>query len=558
MANICMLADAWGPKFGGINSFNYDFCLALARVCKDAHKVFCVAPDISRREIAVAGEQKLQLVNIAKVDLGDPNAIYQSLGQNWDENQVVWVGHDIITGEAALRCKQNYGGTSIVFHHMAYEEYYGILNPDPAAVKRKVDTQNKILSRADIVFAVGPILFESAQDICDEPEKCFRIDPGFARNSHLRKNPLNSFHGVVFGRVEKGNTVIKQTQLAIAAVAKAYEEDCTAGGHLFGGNKKPKLSIIGYQSSESLQAVQEEINGCYKGYTQAALSITPQHYLEDRASLFDELKNYSFAMMLSSHEGFGLVGYEAISAGIPVIISQSSGLYRFLQENKLDGYAQSIPVQGSKNGAGFTEQDLNRTVHEIQQLRRDYQAMFGLARTLHGIISKDGKYSWDHCAETFLEKISLLHPTPSPAVTGTGKAVDGEPDLDGRWVGTLTRDGQGHDFVLEIDHTPSDIICKAFSHHSTSISEIGNLAFDEEANAWKLHFTWKCTSTNLSVGNANFKGTTEVHIFPEVTDEGVRVDRMEGSYYSDRKPKSTRGMLQLRYGGSQKYNTFRS
>lgn len=557
MANIFVLADAWGAKFGGINSFNYDFCIALAGVCRNMHMVFCVAPDISKREINAAKKKNLQLVNIAQADLSDPNAIYQSLSPYFDRNQMsIWVGHDVITGEAALKCKQAYGGTSIVFHHMAYEEYYSILNPDPSAVRSKVAIQNKILRQADIVFAVGPILFESAQDICDQTEKCFRIDPGFAQNNPIRKNPLNKFHGVVFGRVEKGNTVIKQTRLAIAALAKAFEDDSKNGGFLFGGNKQPRLSIIGYQKSESLEAIQNEINICYRDYTPAALSIMPQHYTEDRTYLFDELKDYSFAMMLSSHEGFGLVGYEAISAGIPVIISRSSGLYKFLQENGLDQYVRSISIQGSKNAAGFTEQDLAQTAHEIQQLKKDYLSVFQSARHLHDIISKDDKYSWESCAKSFLEKINLLYAADFPAVPGSYKAAELEPNLDGRWVGTLTRDGQDHDFVLEIDHTPSRIFCSAFSHHSTSISEVERLFFDKKANTWILHFTWECNSTNLAIGNANFKGTTILNYFPELTDEGKRMDKLQGPYYSNREPKPTKGFLRLRYGGAQKYNAF--
>lgn len=561
MANIIMLADAWGFKFGGINSFNYDFCFALAHVCKSQHKVFCVAPDVSKREIEEARNKKLQLINVAKADLMDPCAIYQSLNLSAGCDQpLVWVGHDVITGEIALKCKEENGGISIVFHHMAYEEYYSILNPDPEAARKKVVDQNKILRQADAVFAVGPVLFESAQDIRDQDENCFRIDPGFAKNEHLRNHPLNKFHGVVFGRAERENTIIKQTQLAISALAKAYEDDNGHGGRLFGGNKKPRLSIIGYQKSELLEDVQKQIEVCYKKYTQAALSFAPQHYTEDRSSLFAELKNYSFAMMLSSHEGFGLVGYEAIAAGVPVIISQSSGLFKFLQENNLDGYVKSVAIEGSRNPLGFTEKDLENTVREIVELKTNYQTVFKQAKQLYEAITRNEKYSWESCAKSFLEKLNLpAEDEAFPAVSDAAKVSKKKlksPDLNGRWVGTLIRDGQDHDFVLEIDHTCDGITCRAFSHHSTSISEMERFYYNKEAGEWILHFTWKCTSTNLSVGNPEFNGTTTLRLQETPTDEGGRAGALSGPYYSNREPVATKGRLELHFEGPAKYGSF--
>jgi D-inositol-3-phosphate glycosyltransferase len=47
-------------------------------------------------------------------------------------------------------------------------------------------------------------------------------------------------------------------------------------------------------------------------------------------------------IMPSRHEGFGLAAYEAIAAGVPVLVSQDSGLARLLMEKVPNG-EQAIP-----------------------------------------------------------------------------------------------------------------------------------------------------------------------------------------------------------------------
>lgn len=53
--------------------------------------------------------------------------------------------------------------------------------------------------------------------------------------------------------------------------------------------------------------------------------------------------------MLSIHEGFGLAGWEAIAAGIPLVVSKNSGLYEFLDDsfaNQAAKYVYPIEIKG--------------------------------------------------------------------------------------------------------------------------------------------------------------------------------------------------------------------
>jgi len=66
-------------------------------------------------------------------------------------------------------------------------------------------------------------------------------------------------------------------------------------------------------------------------------------------------------MMPSWHEGFGLVAWEAIAAGIPLILGKNSGVYRYLLENypgAETGYVYAVDLRGLGQRPFFRGEDL--------------------------------------------------------------------------------------------------------------------------------------------------------------------------------------------------------
>lgn len=51
-----------------------------------------------------------------------------------------------------------------------------------------------------------------------------------------------------------------------------------------------------------------------------AVSIVP--YMENRKQLLTKLSEFSLCLVLSLREGFGLTALEAVSAGVPLIVSK--------------------------------------------------------------------------------------------------------------------------------------------------------------------------------------------------------------------------------------------
>ena len=105
MPNFMLRADPWGPKHGGINSFNMDLAVGLANFLGDQGKVFCAAFSPALRDIADAGNKHVRLLKIdqpVESPAYDPSwaldVWHRFKGKNPEEQIDWWVGHDVTTG----------------------------------------------------------------------------------------------------------------------------------------------------------------------------------------------------------------------------------------------------------------------------------------------------------------------------------------------------------------------------------------------------------------------------------------------------------------------------
>jgi glycosyltransferase involved in cell wall biosynthesis len=62
------------------------------------------------------------------------------------------------------------------------------------------------------------------------------------------------------------------------------------------------------------------------------LDIRPKAYTADIDRLQEDLRRASMLLMPSRSEGFGLIATESIAAGVPVLVSEHSGVAELLRE----------------------------------------------------------------------------------------------------------------------------------------------------------------------------------------------------------------------------------
>lgn len=415
MVFFIFIADGWGPVSGGINCFNYDLVIACSHATRDNKniKICCVVPNLTSMQQVEMRKEGIIPITLSKEAFYAPEAI-QIISDNIkkdrklrlyypDKCNTFCVGHDIYTGSLSKQLAEACDGWNIVFHHMDYSSYYLLAKPNVPIYEEKIEKQKNILRSADLICAVGPMLLQSAEDLSRSREKCIEIFPGLASFDAQSGHP-NRFNPIVFGRVEKDNQAIKQIPLAIDAFAKAISMDRDTP--IIKNN--PTLWVIGYDADnpdtlmKEVRRLQEEtaqIAGCM-------CNIVPRPYINDRSELGEQLRDASVAMMLSFHEGFGLVGYEAIAAGVPLILSENTGLYMFLKREHLDHLVYPVKITGADSSKRYSQNDLNTVASALRNIRQEEEDYKKKAINLRDtLLEKRDKYSWGAVADNFISNV---------------------------------------------------------------------------------------------------------------------------------------------------------
>lgn len=401
MANnvFVFIVDDWGFSKGGINVFNRLLCEAMGAL--KYVKVICVAQNITAEKEVNAKIKGVELLNVSCLDFENANAIVSLLKKKIDTeiSKLVFIGHDVKTGDIALKCKAHLPDSKCaIIHHMAYAEYYPILNKDSDASEAKEDLQRKILQQADVVFANGVGLEKSAQDIVGQKVPVIRIFPGVA-DVEPRESINNSFRVVTFGRVEQGaglkknNSIIKEIYLALAAWADFTKKYCQ--------NDESTMKIYGKNVDDN--SVDEEMDELLKEHADKVYAISTVKYEEDRDLLLSKLSEFSLCLVLSLREGFGLTALEAISAGVPLIVSKSSGFYKSLEMLRLDSYVYGVDIQGKRDYPYYSKTDLDNVSKTIYNVFKNQRDAKDKAIELRKKLEKEG-FTWKTCATSIIKQ----------------------------------------------------------------------------------------------------------------------------------------------------------
>ncbi len=113
----------------------------------------------------------------------------------------------------------------------------------------------------------------------------------------------------------------------------------------------------------------------------AGFQIRVREYTDDAERLSEDLRRSSLVLMPSRAEGFGLVGLEAIAAGVPVLVSDRSGLGELLVERLGAPAAASFVVRTSLATANF-ETDAGEWAQAIEEVLRHRSDAFARAGKL--------------------------------------------------------------------------------------------------------------------------------------------------------------------------------
>ena len=364
-------ATAWSATNGGINSFNFDLCSAIASVGQSI--------DVFVEEDLAECNQPPSNIKIHKLPTKFASFDKQSVdfvsSIVADFNETIWIGHDAISGGAAIFTKNCLGGRAAVFHHMDYSNYYYLKQKE---VSEKIQTQKHLIRIADIVFGVGPRLFQNARHLRASHLETYEVMPG-APEVVTKLHPRHFDHRIaICGRLAQSEDPVKNINAAVRAAHGCLSQLKTGRGSITLIGSLPTETNIGRLGLDN------------------SVAINSIPYIATRAEYFSELQDADLVLMPSVREGFGLVAWEAACLGIPVLISRSSGIYEFLKIKGLDDLVSTVDISGvpAFDEAKIIEKITSNLVeNEIQSLN---------SRKLATLLSS---YTWKAAAERL---ISLL------------------------------------------------------------------------------------------------------------------------------------------------------
>ncbi|MBR8333800.1 radical SAM protein [Burkholderia ambifaria] len=412
---VVLLATRWGSELGGLNVFNRGLAEGMTQALPKGSKTICYVNQLSADVPLPAGAiELLEHKVFTGSELASDIAARCKGLESGTLQGVLVVGHDTITGQAAIDCanklRMDLGDEidvkSAVIGHMDYSAYAFMKNLSLEEVAERSAKQRGVIAAADCAFAVGPLLqrnFASARSSKHRPRSPVRpLVPGVDKVKLQTHNPRVDLQIFISGRLNREDDPIKNSVLAVHALAAAYAEGRKSNPTVWLG--RGQLFAWGVDPNSD-QAVIEQLKAI--GSRDAAFVLHAEPFSDDQAALRQRLAACHVALMPSWHEGFGLSGWEALCAGVPLVCSRQSGLAMLLDELKQQ--FPEVPFKsvefvniGGSTAAGIPEEeDIKKFADVLLDMTSDLAARKQAAIDLASLLKRE--FSWKRCASDLLE-----------------------------------------------------------------------------------------------------------------------------------------------------------
>lgn len=389
------LATEWFSRKGGVSTFNRELCRAVRAA---GHTVYCAVPTLHPEEDIDARKSGVQLIHCVAPPGAPPHAgLYRRIPFRDAVYPDVIIGHGRITGPAALTQIQDNYGNALRLHvvHVApgeIEPWKGGQNEhtnDRSELRERVELELAV--GADLVVAVGPRLYAEYKTLLFGQESHTRIhqlNPGIILRPPPKEQPPQ-LRCLMLGRAED----LKLKGLDIASLAVSRVSSQRLG-------QDPILVIRGAPPGTGNELLQTL--AAIPGVLRNRLRV--MEYTDDVQRLSSDIRAASVVIMPSRAEGFGLVGLEAISIGVPALLSQQSGLSgMLLSEIRERALPLIVPVTGDLTT------DAVRWADEIEIVlnrRKDaFDRVHRLGTELASVLS------WDFAVKSLVTVIDEVYAT---------------------------------------------------------------------------------------------------------------------------------------------------
>ena len=371
---VTLLSSEWRSTKGGLSTINRELAIQLAK--HPSVEVSVYLPECSEEDKRVAASHNVLLIEAEEMaGYDNPVDWLSSLPEDHAVDCVI--GHGAILGRQVQIIKRHCNCKWIQVVHTAPEEL-GMFKSYTDAISRgekKHQAEVKLCEKADQVVAVGPKLAEAFSGYlraCGKDQDVLNLTPGiFSEFSDVKQatEERKTFSVLVFGRGDNEDFQLKGYDIAARAISELKDEP-----------QPYKLLFVGAPSGE-----EEKVKDLLLKQGIDRRQLTVRCFNESREQLARLFCEVDLAIMPSRTEGFGLAALEALSAGLPVLVSGNSGLGEALQE---------VPNGSNCVVESEDPKDWANAVRSVRKKKRKLRLKE--AKLLQGQYAET--YSWqDHC-----------------------------------------------------------------------------------------------------------------------------------------------------------------
>ena len=323
---VLFLGSEWGSSKGGLSTINRELPINVTKHPEVDVTFFVPRCDERDKEAALGHNIKLveatELIGMEELQW----LCYPPSDLHFD----VVVGHGVPLGPQAnliskiFKCKWFKLFIQFLKNlECTYKEYF-----DPIShAQEKHKTELKLCKEADFVVPIDPKLSEaflSCLASCHKGEKFFSFTPGilseFSEIEHDSERQTTKFKVLLLSRGDAEDFSLKGFDIAAKAVAALRDLNVSL---VFVGAKREEV---------------DEVTSCFLQCGIHKNNLTVRAFLENREELKQLFSEMDLAIMPSRTEGFGLSGLEALSAGLPTLVSGNSGFGDALREVSFGSY----------------------------------------------------------------------------------------------------------------------------------------------------------------------------------------------------------------------------
>ena len=378
---VTLLSSEWRSTRGGLSTINRELAIQLAK--HPSVEVSVYLPECSEDDKRVATSHNVHLIEAEKMPGLGPDLWLSCLPEDHAVDCVI--GHGAILGRQVQIIKRHHHCKWIQVVHTSPEELgmYKEYEEHISKGEEKHQVEVELCKLADQVVAVGPKLADAFSGYlrpCGKDQDVFNLTPGifseFADVSQATEE-RNSFNVLVFGRGDSEDFQLKGYDIAAQAIAEL--KDTTY-----------KLVFVGATQGEEEKVARKLVE---KGIGPSQLRV--RCFNESREKLADLFCEVDLAIMPSRTEGFGLAALEALSAGLPVLVSGNSGLAEALKK---------VPHGSSCVVMSDEPKDWASAIRAVRH--KDREMRLGEFDFVRGAYAK--KYSWKEQCDKLVERMKVI------------------------------------------------------------------------------------------------------------------------------------------------------